>query len=49
MKALRLISNGVLLVKFKILGESRQGIDDNSSYILSNVKQSSSSKIYHFP
>ena len=48
MKALGLVSNGVLLVKFK-LGESRLGIDDNSSYILSNVKQSSDSKIDHFP
>ena len=49
MKALGLISNGVLLVKFNILGGSRQGTDGNSSYIPSNVKQSSSSKIYHFP
>ena len=38
MKALWLISDGVLLVKFKILAGSRHGIDDNSSYILSNVK-----------
>ena len=38
MKVLWLISNGVLLVKFKILEESRHGTDDNSSYILSNVK-----------
>ena len=49
MKALGLISNGVLLVKFKILGESRLGINDNSSYILLSVKQFSSGKIYHFP